>query len=415
MIEMKVISLYTGAGGLDLGLEAAGFETRVAVEMDSASVATLTANRGWSTIHRDIHDVPTEEILRIGELKEGEADLLVGGPPCQPFSKSAYWATGDTRRLKDPRASTLEEFLRVLRDAKPRAFLLENVPGLGYRGKSEGLRLLSRVVGDINKQVGTNYQLSTTVLNAAEYGVPQDRRRLFIIAHREGTEFQFPAPTHVYPDKEQANPLLEPLPSVYTAWDAIGDLENDEDPSLAVTGRWAELLPSIPEGLNYLHHTERGNGVRLFGWRRRYWSFLLKLSKRLPSWTITAQPGPAIGPFHWKSRRLSPLELCRLQTFPAGYEIDGDLRAVQLQLGNAVPSALAERLGLEIRAQFLGDKEAAKRQLSLLPPRRRPVRPPEKPGRVPQKYRKLIGEHEAHPGTGQGPGAKARMPVSSGR
>ena len=114
---------------------------------------------------------------------------------------------------------------------------------------------------------------------------------------------------------------------------------------LSLTGRWAELLPSIPEGRNYLHHTERGDGVRLFGWRRRYWSFLLKLSKRLPSWTITAQPGPAIGPFHWKSRRLSPLELCRLQTFPAGYEIDGDLRTIQLQLGNAVPSALAKTPG----------------------------------------------------------------------
>jgi DNA (cytosine-5)-methyltransferase 1 len=100
---MKVISLYTGAGGLDLGLEAAGFETSVAVEMDNASVTTLRANRSWNIIHRDIHDVPTQEILK-GRLEEWEADLLVGGPPCQLFSKSAYWATGDTRRLKDPRA-----------------------------------------------------------------------------------------------------------------------------------------------------------------------------------------------------------------------------------------------------------------------------------------------------------------------
>jgi DNA (cytosine-5)-methyltransferase 1 len=396
---MKVISLYTGAGGLDLGLEAAGFDTRVAIEIDPTCVATLRVNRKWKVIDRSIHSVPTDEILDAARLREGEADLLVGGPPCQPFSKSAYWATGDTRRLNDPRASTLEEFLRVVREARPRAFLLENVPGLGYRGKSEGLALLSKVVGDINRQASTDYRLVTAVLNAADYGVPQERRRLFVVAHREGLEFRFPAPTHAALDGNQrALSVGTPAPML-TAWDAIGDIQDDPDPALRVRGRWADLLPSIPEGMNYLHHTDRGDGLSLFGWRRRYWSFLLKLSKRLPAWTITAQPGPAIGPFHWKNRRLSTLELCRLQTFPAGYEIVGELPAAQMQLGNAVPSALAERLGLELRSQFFGDGRAASRPLTLLPERRIPVPPPERPGRVPGKYRPFVGEHEAHPGT----------------
>jgi DNA (cytosine-5)-methyltransferase 1 len=113
---MKAISLYTGAGGLDLGFEAAGFKTRVAVEMDPTCVATLRANRKWKVIDHNIHEVTSEDILRLSRLAPGEADILVGGPPCQPFSKSAYWVTGDTRRLNDPRASTLEEFLRVVHD-----------------------------------------------------------------------------------------------------------------------------------------------------------------------------------------------------------------------------------------------------------------------------------------------------------
>ena len=151
MRSPRTISLYTGAGGLDLGLEAAGFETRVAVEINDDCCETLAANRDWPINHSDIHRVSSEQILKLGELRAGDVDLLVGGPPCQPFSKSAYWVSGDTRRLDDPRASTIEQYLRVLRDTRPRAFLLENVPGLGYQSKDEGLTLLSQVVDTINE------------------------------------------------------------------------------------------------------------------------------------------------------------------------------------------------------------------------------------------------------------------------
>lgn len=88
----KLISLFTGAGGLDLGFEAAGFETTVAIEMDPDAVATLRANRSWPVLDRDIQTVPSHEILTVGGLAVGEADALIGGPPCQPFSKSGYWA-----------------------------------------------------------------------------------------------------------------------------------------------------------------------------------------------------------------------------------------------------------------------------------------------------------------------------------
>jgi DNA (cytosine-5)-methyltransferase 1 len=398
----KLISLYTGAGGLDLGLEAAGFETAVAIEMDRDAVATLRHNRDWPVLDRDIHDVPSDEILSIAGLRPGDAHLLIGGPPCQPFSKSGYWASGDARRLDDPRASTLEAYLRVLRDTQPRAFLLENVAGLAYRNKDEGLELLRTTIESINRAVGTSYTMSVALLKASEFGVPQDRERVFIIGQRDGLTFRFPEPTHsAGPDR-----LLGTEP-VHTAWDAIGDLEHDDGPDLRMTGKWADLLPSIPEGHNYLHHTDRGEGLPLFGWRRRYWSFLLKLSKTMPAWTITAQPGSAIGPFHWKNRRLSMRELARLQTFPDDFEVLGSRPAYQRQLGNAVPSALAEMLGRCIVRQLLNGTTPTD-DLRLLPKRRTPVPPAEELVEVPQKYRHLVGEHEPHPGTGQGYGAVAR-------
>ena len=169
-----------------------------------------------------------------------------------------------------------------------------------------------------------------------------------------------------------------------------------------MTGKWADLVPSIPEGQNYLWHTERGGGMRLFGWRRRYWSFLLKLAKDRPSWTIQAQPGAGIGPLHWKSRRLSVRELMRLQTFPDDYVIEGGHTEAQRQLGNAVPSLMTEVLGRAIRDQLLDAPVEAGLPLKLLPPRRLPVPPPEPLAPVPEKYHVHVGDHAAHPGTGRG-------------
>jgi DNA (cytosine-5)-methyltransferase 1 len=117
---------------------------------------------------------------------------LIGGPPCQPFSKSGFWATGSTKRLSDPQASTLENYLRVLEEARPRAFLLENVEGLGFRGKDEGLRYIRSRLEEINSQQGTNYTAFTAVLNAVDYGVPQLRRRLFVVGARDGSAFFVP-------------------------------------------------------------------------------------------------------------------------------------------------------------------------------------------------------------------------------
>jgi len=398
-LKPTVISLYTGVGGLDFGFEAAGFRTAVALELDPVCCRTVRGNRRWPLVEGDIHEISSRRLLRTAGLRRGDADILIGGPPCQPFSKSGYWARGDSRRLDDPRADTLTAYLRVLRDARPKAFLLENVRGLAYQGKDEGLQTLLSGIEEVNRQAGTRYSVSWATLNAADYGVPQVRERVFLIGSRDGTAFRFPEATHS--DSTDAE-LFSEVEPYRTAWDALGDLPQDvTDPALEVRGRWGDLLPTIPEGENYLWHTDRGGGFPIFGWRRRFWTFLLKLAKRRPAWTIQAQPGTATGPFHWRSRRLTAQELCRLQTFPDGLQFDCGRSDVQRMLGNAVPSLLAEILAREIRRQLLGHR-VARRKARLIPPRRENIPPPEKPKSLPRKYGDLIGDHDAHPGTGKG-------------
>jgi DNA (cytosine-5)-methyltransferase 1 len=403
---LKVISLYSGAGGMDYGFEAAGFRTAAALEFNRDCCETLRANRRWAVIERSVFEVPTEELLEAGSLKRGDAALVIGGPPCQPFSKSGYWARGDSGRLDDPRSDTLAAFMRVVEEAQPQAFVLENVFGLAYSGKDEGLNLLLDRIKGVNRKTGSNYQPAWAVLNAADFGVPQMRERFFLIAARDGKRFEFPAPRFAALPNEPTLLRDLGLPPHRTAWDALGDLPPPKE-DLGVRGKWAQLLPTIPEGQNYLWHTDRGGGLPLFGWRRRYWTFLLKLAKNRPSWTIQAQPGPAIGPFHWENRRLSMRELCRLQTFPDDVQIVGARTSIQRQVGNAVPSLLAETLGREIRVQLLGQR-ASKQTPRLLPPDRSPVPAPEETTPVPLGFRKLAGDHEAHPGTGKGFGARAR-------
>ena len=157
----------------------------------------------------------------------------------------------------------------LVQRAQPRAFLMENVEGLGFRGKDEGLLYIRKRLEQINARRRSRYQCSIAILNAADYNVPQLRRRLFIVGAREGRSFRFPEASR----NDKAAPALITKPSHRTAWDALHDLPPDSNEDLRLSGKWADLLPSIPEGQNYLWHTERGGGEPLFGWRRRYWSF----------------------------------------------------------------------------------------------------------------------------------------------
>lgn len=347
MPELPAISLFSGAGGLDLGVERAGYRITVALDYDRDSCKTLRANFSHSRVlEGDIRRFTTKAILDAGGLAPGEAALLVGGPPCTPFSKSGYWLEYK-RAGRDPEASLLDHYLRVLDEARPRAFLLENVFGLAYRNHNapwfEKLLTTCRHLG---------YHVDERVILAADYGVPQRRQRLFVMGSLERTP-EFPAPTHSGPHETRRDWDTSLLPHV-TAGKAIGDLGPREDlrePEEAVNGRYGHLLPGIPAGDNYLFYTaKRGHPNPLFEWRSRFWSFLLKLDPDQPSPTIQAQPGPYVGPFHWQNRRLRLAEIKRLQTFPDDYEIVGSRRSGQMQIGNAVPPLLAEQVACTLRA-----------------------------------------------------------------
>ncbi len=297
--------------------------------------------------------------------------------------------------------------MRVVEEALPQVFVLENVTGLAFSGKDEGLKFLLEKIQRINRATKSNYKPYSKLPNAAAYGVPQLRERFVMVASRDGKPFRFPPPTHG--DFSRKSAWLElGLQPFRTAWDALADVEPASDEDLAVRGKWAELLPSIPEGQNYLWHTDRGGGLPLFGWRRRYWTFLLKLARNRPSWTIQAQPGPAVGPFHWSNRRLSLRELCRLQTFPDNVSIQGGRSSAQRQVGNAVPPLLAEIIGREIRTQLLELRPLKQAPLLLPKDRSSTLPPPSQPKPVPRSFRKLVGNHEAHPGTGKGYNARTR-------
>jgi DNA (cytosine-5)-methyltransferase 1 len=403
-----LLSLFSGAGGLDLGLSRAGFNVAGCVEIDQDSQATIRSNRpSWSVLaNGDIHANRPIELMEAFELEEGEVALLAGGPPCQPFSKSGQWKLGTTRRMSDPRASTLRAYLNVAEAVLPEAMLIENVTGMAttrsrVTEKHEGLDVVASRLERINRIHGTAYQPIVLVLDAADYGVPQHRRRAFVFAARDGSSLALPTPTHGYDPSSPDGRLRHA-----TAWDALGDLDDpDFDSDLVPGGKWGDLLGSIPEGSNYLHHTDRGDGQPLFGWRRRYWSFLLKLAKDRPSWTVQAQAGPATGPFHWRSRKLTIRELARLQCFPDNWTFKGGTTSARRQVGNAVPPPIGELFGLEIRRQLRGERP--RRKPSLIPTLRNDCPPPEPPDPVPRRYVDLTGKDFDHPGPGLGPGALA--------
>lgn len=341
--EGVAISLFSGAGGLDLGVEQAGYAVRAAVEWDRDAAATMEKNFTHlysPVLQKSILDTPTSEIIAAAGLRPGERpDLLVGGPPCTPFSKSGFWLDWKREGL-DPDASLLQAYTRVLREARPHRFVLENVYALTYDNKASR-PAYERLLREIDE---AGYEAIPQVLNAADYGVPQSRPRLFILGVPKGEPLPvFPAPTRGGLWERRASGHLE-RPHV-TVGEAFTDLVTSPEPGEEVGGKYGHLLPGIPPGDNYLHYTEhRGHPDPQFRWRSKYWSFLLKLSPDKPAPTIQAQPGPYVGPFHWDNRRLRVAEVRRLFTYPDDFELVGSRASVQAQLGNSVPPLLAEQV-----------------------------------------------------------------------
>lgn len=361
---MDAVSLFSGAGGLDLGCEAAGFMTRAVVESEPRAQETLRQNLdaffpslSEDAIFDDVLSVDYQALLRTAGLEVGEADLLHGGPPCTPFSKSGYWLAYK-RAGADPKASLLDNYVEAVRAIRPKAFLMENVFALGYRNQNRPV--LERFVAGVRD---AGYALDMETLIAADFGVPQLRQRLLCVGFRKDLldvpadfwRFPWPQPTHSGPHETRTryDRTLPPHATASEALEGLDDVTNPPEPEEVVKGTFAEELRGVPPGDNYLFWTaHRGHPDPRFEWRKRYWTFLLKLHPNRPSPTIQGQPGPWVGPFHWEGRRLRVAELKRLMTFPDAFVVTGSRREQQLQMGNAVPPALAHAVATRITSEL---------------------------------------------------------------
>lgn len=357
MRKPTAISLFTGAGGLDLGVEQAGYAVVYAIENDETAVGTLNLNLAAyfpdlaPPKPSDITTLDPRQVLKNLGAGPGEIDLLFGGPPCVAFSKSGFHLEYKRAGL-DPRAGLLADYFRFLEAIRPKAFILENVFGLAYRNQSAPF--LDHLTASIRS---LGYSLDYGVLNAADFGVPQNRQRLFLIGSRDGTPLALPVPTHWGEHERRTPPAhVHELKPHVTSEAALKGLRTRPEPRERVDGKYGHLLPEIPPGGNYLHFTEKkGHPNPLFKWRSRYWTFLLKLDPKRPAPTLQGQPGPYVGPFHWRNRRLRVPELKRLQGFPDHYKFAGTRRAIQLQVGNSVPPGLSTVVASAVRMQLAGE------------------------------------------------------------
>ena len=326
------ISLFTGAGGLDIGFREAGFNCLLASDIMKEACETYRRNNpGTPVICEDIRQLRTSQIRHI--IGEKKVDVIVGGPPCQGFSNMGNKNSGDPRNL------LFESYVRIVNDIKPTCFLFENVKGLYTM--FEG-RFFDKVVSAF-AEIG--YDLYFSMLNTANYGVPQKRERIIIVGTRKTTEFKFP------PHSSNAVGRIHAFANV---GEAIGDLvdRHEEVPNhiaLAhgeiVTARY-RLIPEggkLPPPAQLPLELRRGN----FG------NTYQRLSRNTVASTMV--PGNNAFPIHpTLDRSLTPREAARIQTFPDEYVFEGDRRSQCIQVGNAVPPLFAAKLAESIKRHIWG-------------------------------------------------------------
>lgn len=325
------ISMFSGCGGLDIGTQMAGVRIIFTLDFEPATVETVKANKFFSLAEHncaDVRNITGEFYSNVIKKNNPDKLIIVGGPPCQPFSKAGYWITNEKRKAFNDERNMVGEYLRIISEIRPDGFLLENVESI--------LHPTNRPVVDFieNEIIKMGYHFKRILANAVEYGIPQKRKRVIYLASRNIIEGE--------PDK-----LSKEESSRVNVLDWIGrfdtaDLIEDEE---FTTGKTYDYeLSEVPPGHNYIALSARdGYPNPKFVANKRYWNFLLKLHPLLPSWTIAAQPGPWVGPFHWNNRRLRANEVAAIQTFPMDYKFVGSRRTIQKQIGNAVPSILGQR------------------------------------------------------------------------
>lgn len=333
---VTAISLFSGAGGLDIGFHDAGFSIVECNELEPNFAATLQQNSlpgerlcGAKIACQDIrHYTPSVS----------HADFIIGGPPCQTFSAAGARANG-VNGTDDDRGNLFRQYARIIDQIKPTGFLFENVYRIVGAQAGKPWKLIQAAFRDLG------YTLHWRILDAADYGVPQFRERLIIVGLKNGS-YRFPFPSHG-PDSLDGN-------AYYTARQAVLDV-NTHACKTGIGGRHGHLLNAIPPGLNYSFYTERmGHPSPLFGWRSKFSDYLYKADPDTPVRTIKAQGGQYTGPFSWENRPFTVDELKRLQTFPDSYKVSGNRQTIIHQLGNSVPPQLARILALSILDQVFG-------------------------------------------------------------
>jgi DNA (cytosine-5)-methyltransferase 1 len=350
--------------GLDLGFEKSGFDIRVACEIRKEVCDTIAANRpDIPVLQGDITTFDTKQILKKARLAVGETTAVIGGPACQPFSTA-----GVRKSFNEKRGMVLFEYIRVVREARPQFFVFENVTGFTnaalkhmsfyerIKKKENEIEQQSRL-GTVFKYAlqkleETGYTISYNVLNAADYGVPQNRHRLIIIGSRDGIKINFPEPTHAQPKSSAVkngdkNAWL-------TLQHALKGLKEKEQEHVKFPS-WGKYMKyvkpggcwrDIPKALQKkaMNGAYYSSGGRTGYFRRLKWNAPSPTLVTLPVFKSTCLAHPKF------NRPLSVQEYARIQGFPDDWKFCGTLKQRYRMIGEAVPIQLASAISLAIRS-----------------------------------------------------------------
>ena len=349
----NVISLFSGAMGLDIGLARAGLNIVIGQDFDKSCVETMQAN-GHEVLCGDIREIKAPDLLAETGMKVGEPFLICGGPPCQPFSTA-----GKRLGINDPRGSLFMDFIRMIDYIKPRFFVMENVKGI-ISSPLKHVPIEERDGSDPEQQLGTvldvilnefnklNYKTVYGVLDAVNYGVPQFRERFVLIGSRDNEDIFLPVPTHFAVHQNEKYKWQSLSSAIRDIEDAPGICESFSQERL-------KYLRLVPEGGNWRSLPEEmieeamGGAYRSGGGKV---GFYRRLSYSEPCPTLVTSPvQKATMMCHpTQDRPLSIKEYARIQQFPEEWVFTGTVASQYRQIGNAVPVGLAEQIGKAIIA-----------------------------------------------------------------
>lgn len=346
-----VISLFSGAMGLDLGLSKAGLNVVIGQDFEPSCVDTMRAN-GHCVLGGDIREIEAQTLLDLTGLHRGEPFMICGGPPCQPFSTA-----GKRLGINDPRGSLFMDFIRMIDYIRPRFFVMENVKGImsaplkhvsaGERDQNDPAQKLGTVLDVILSEFDKlGYKTVYGILDAVNYGVPQFRERFVLIGSRDHEDIFLPFPTHF---QVHQNPAYR----WKTIGDVIKDLEIDTGECAALSAERKKYLSMVPEGGNWRNLPQSVIPLAMggaFGSGGGKVGFYRRLSYSQPAPTVVTSPiQKATMMCHpTQDRPLSVKEYARIQQFPDNWVFTGNLAAKYRQIGNAVPVGLAEAIGQAI-------------------------------------------------------------------